>query len=91
MSRTVRGLFRRLHDAGLLLDEDPGDYEFYSHRLRSCDREAGAMRWSMFRKDCRGQTVTSMYPVKDCISGPVKECKFLGVIQGSEIEIQPDE
>lgn len=47
MSRTVEGIFKRLHEAGLLLDFYPEDYTFHSHRLRPWDIEAGAMRWSM--------------------------------------------
>ena len=94
MSRTVEGLFRRLHEAGLLLDRYPEEYQFFSHKLKPHDRAAGAMRWTMLPRRIggergRGPTVTSAFKAADCLSKPVVQYRTHH--HGSEVEIMPDE
>lgn len=74
MSRTIKRIFRRLHEAGILLGEKPEDYTFHRHYPSQSEREAGAMLWSIIRRDC-GLAVTSMFSVADCTKEPVELCR----------------
>jgi len=87
VSRTVKRIFKRFHESGLLIDHKPEDYEFYRHSVTRTDREAGAMLWSMIHKRSHGPIITSMFSVNECTAGCVEECR--GFWSVNEVEIQP--
>lgn len=88
MSRTVKGIFKRLHEAGIAVNQKPEDYIFFSHRLSMSDREVGAYRWAMEpKKGVCGPTIVSSFTSRECIAAPIRQ--FRQPYHTSEIEIVP--
>lgn len=86
MSKLKEKLFKRIVDAGIKMPGCADDYMIVRHRYARYHLEAGAYRFSMFRTDCGGPTIGSIYTATECARGPINFIHH----NGGQYEIAPD-